>query len=34
MDMLTTQYLDTRKKLQRANVRIAQFEEEHDQKGS
>eukprot|EP00979_Chaetoceros_neogracilis_P008318 scaffold1853_cov287-Chaetoceros_neogracile.AAC.20 len=28
--MLMTRYLDTRKQLQRANARIAQFEEEHD----
>jgi len=32
--MLTTRYLDTRKQLQRANARIAQFEEELDRKGS
>jgi hypothetical protein len=32
--MLTTRYLDTRKQLQRANARIAQFEEELDQKES
>jgi hypothetical protein len=32
--MLTTRYLDTRKQLQRSNARIAQFEEEHDRKGS
>jgi hypothetical protein len=32
-DMLMTRYLYTRQ-LQRANVRIAQFEEEHDEKGS
>jgi hypothetical protein len=29
IDMLMTRYLDTRKQLQRANARIAQFEEEH-----
>jgi ankyrin repeat protein len=33
-DMLTTRYLYTRKQLQRANARIAQFEEENDRKGS
>jgi hypothetical protein len=32
-DMLMTRYLHTRQ-LQRANARIAQFEEEHDQKES
>jgi hypothetical protein len=32
-DMLMTRYLYTRQ-LQRANARIAQFEEEHDEKGS
>jgi len=34
IDMLTTRYLDTRKKLRRANTRIVQFEEEHDQRES
>jgi hypothetical protein len=34
IDMLMTRNLDTRKQLQRANARVAYFEEKYDEKGN